>query len=52
MAAATGFRLNRGHGVAAADVKITDDDLAGLDEAVPREAVVGDRYGDMSTIDA
>jgi len=38
--------------VAAADVKITDDDLAGLDEAVPREAVVGDRYGDMSTIDA
>ena len=36
---------------AAVDVKVTDDDLAALDEAVPRHSVVGDRYGDMSTID-
>jgi aryl-alcohol dehydrogenase-like predicted oxidoreductase len=38
--------------VAAADVKLTDEDLAALEEAVPRDAVAGDRYGDMSTIDA
>jgi aryl-alcohol dehydrogenase-like predicted oxidoreductase len=38
--------------VAAADVHLTDDDLAALDAAVPRGAVVGDRYGDMSSIDA
>jgi aryl-alcohol dehydrogenase-like predicted oxidoreductase len=38
--------------VAAADVVVSDDDLKALDEAVPRGAVVGDRYGDMSTIDA
>jgi len=38
--------------VAAADVALTDDDLRALEEAVPRDAVVGDRYGDMSTIDA
>ena len=37
--------------VAAAAVRLTDDDLARLDEAVPRGAVVGDRYGDMSSID-
>ena len=30
----------------------TDDDLKALEEAVPRDAVVGDRYGDMSSIDA
>ena len=36
----------------AADVRLTDDDLAALDAAVPRDAVVGDRYGDMSSIDA
>ena len=36
---------------AAVDVKVTDDDLAALDEAVPRSSVAGDRYGDMSTID-
>ena len=28
------------------------DDLAALDAAVPRGAVVGDRYGDMSSIDS
>ena len=38
--------------VGAADVTLTDDDLAALDAAVPRDAVAGDRYGDMSTVDA
>ena len=38
--------------VGAADVELTADDLAALEEAVPRDAVAGDRYGDMSTIDA
>jgi aryl-alcohol dehydrogenase-like predicted oxidoreductase len=38
--------------VGAADVHLTADDLAALDAAVPREAVVGERYGDMSSIDA
>ncbi len=38
--------------VGAADVELTDDDLAGLEQAVPRDAVAGDRYGDMSAIDA
>jgi aryl-alcohol dehydrogenase-like predicted oxidoreductase len=38
--------------VAAADVRLSADDLAALDAAVPREAVVGERYGDMSSIDA
>ena len=38
--------------VAAVDVRLDEDDLAALDEAVPRDAVVGDRYGDMSHIDA
>jgi aryl-alcohol dehydrogenase-like predicted oxidoreductase len=36
--------------VAAADVVLTDDDLTALEKAVPREAVAGDRYGDMSTV--
>jgi aryl-alcohol dehydrogenase-like predicted oxidoreductase len=38
--------------VGAAEVELTADDLAALDAAVPREAVVGERYGDMSSIDA
>ena len=38
--------------VGAADVELTDDDLAALERAVPRDAVAGDRYGDMSAIDA
>ncbi|HWJ09604.1 MAG TPA: aldo/keto reductase [Nocardioides sp.] len=38
--------------VAAADVALTADDLAALDAAVPRDAVAGQRYGDMSSIDA
>ena len=36
----------------ALDVELTDDDLAALGQAVPRDAVVGDRYGDMSTVNA
>ncbi|MBS2939128.1 aldo/keto reductase [Nocardioides sp. J2M5] len=38
--------------VAAADVELTADDLASLEQAVPRGAVAGERYGDMSSIDA
>ena len=38
--------------VAAVDVVLSADDLAALKDAVPRDAVAGDRYGDMSTIDA
>ena len=38
--------------VGATDVALTAADLAALDQAVPRDAVVGDRYGDMSSIDA
>lgn len=38
--------------VGAAAVELTYADLAALDEAVPRDAVVGERYGDMSSIDA
>jgi aryl-alcohol dehydrogenase-like predicted oxidoreductase len=36
--------------VAALDVSLTDDDLTALEKAVPRGAVVGDRYADMSTV--
>jgi aryl-alcohol dehydrogenase-like predicted oxidoreductase len=38
--------------VAAAAVSLDADDLAALDKAVPRGAVEGDRYGDMTHIDA
>ncbi|MEP7736172.1 aldo/keto reductase [Nocardioides sp. 31GB23] len=37
--------------VGALEVVLTDDDLGALAAAVPREAVVGERYGDMSSID-
>jgi aryl-alcohol dehydrogenase-like predicted oxidoreductase len=37
--------------VGAAEVILTADDLAALDAAVPRDAVAGARYGDMSSID-
>ena len=37
---------------AAADVVLTAEDLTALDAAVPRDAVVGERYGDMSSIDS
>ncbi|PKW27730.1 aldo/keto reductase [Phycicoccus duodecadis] len=38
--------------VGALEVELTADDLAALDAAVPRDAVAGPRYGDMSSIDA
>jgi aryl-alcohol dehydrogenase-like predicted oxidoreductase len=38
--------------VGAAALELTAEDLAALEQAVPREAVVGARYGDMSHIDA
>src|SRR6478609_2782617 len=38
--------------VAASDVKLSADDLTALETAVPREAVAGDRYGDMASVDA
>jgi aryl-alcohol dehydrogenase-like predicted oxidoreductase len=38
--------------VAATDVHLSEEDLAALEHAVPREAVAGARYGDMSHIDA
>jgi aryl-alcohol dehydrogenase-like predicted oxidoreductase len=37
--------------VGATDVTLSEADLQALTDAVPREAVVGARYGDMSTID-
>ena len=37
--------------VAADSVRLSDDDLAELEKAMPRGAVVGERYPDMSTID-
>ena len=36
----------------AAEIDLSDDDLQRLTDAVPRDAVVGERYGDMSSIDA
>ena len=38
--------------VAAADVALDAEDLSALEQAVPRDAVAGARYGDMSSIDA
>jgi hypothetical protein len=38
--------------VAAIEVTLDEQDLAALDRAVPRDAVVGDRYADMSTVNA
>jgi|SRR5690625_1246192 len=37
--------------VAAGGITLTDDDLAALDRAVPRGAVAGERYPDMSAIE-
>ena len=37
--------------VGAVAVELTADDLAALEQAVPRDAVVGDRYGNMAHID-
>jgi aryl-alcohol dehydrogenase-like predicted oxidoreductase len=36
---------------AAAAITLTADDLSALDQAVPRDAVAGARYGDMASID-
>ena len=38
--------------VGAADVELTTEDLTALERAVPRDAVQGDRYGNMASIDA
>ena len=38
--------------VGATDVELTADDLASLEQAVPRGAVTGERYPDMSSIDS
>src|ERR1700712_2553781 len=38
--------------VGATDVKLSAEDLTALEQAVPRDAVAGDRYGDMSHIDS
>jgi aryl-alcohol dehydrogenase-like predicted oxidoreductase len=37
---------------AAGEVELTDDDLQRIEEAFPKDAVRGDRYADMSTIDS
>jgi aryl-alcohol dehydrogenase-like predicted oxidoreductase len=37
--------------VAAADIELTADDLARLDEVAPKGVAAGDRYADMSSID-
>ncbi len=36
----------------AVEVELTEDDLARIEEAFPKGATAGDRYADMSTIDA
>jgi aryl-alcohol dehydrogenase-like predicted oxidoreductase len=38
--------------VAAAEVQLSDDDLKRLDEAAPKGETAGERYADMSSIDA
>ncbi len=38
--------------VGAADVVLSADDLTALENAVPRDAVAGPRYGDMASIDS
>jgi aryl-alcohol dehydrogenase-like predicted oxidoreductase len=38
--------------VAAAEIELSDDDLARLDEAAPKGVTAGDRYADMSSIDS
>ena len=38
--------------VAAVDVTLTDEELSRIDEAAPHGATAGDRYSDMSSIDA
>jgi aryl-alcohol dehydrogenase-like predicted oxidoreductase len=38
--------------VAAAEIELSDDDLARIDEVAPHGVASGDRYADMSSIDA
>ena len=38
--------------VGAVDVELSADDLTALEQAVPRGAVSGDRYGSMASIDS
>ena len=38
--------------VGAASVELTEDDLVALEQAVPRHAVAGERYADMSSVNA
>jgi aryl-alcohol dehydrogenase-like predicted oxidoreductase len=38
--------------VAAAEIELSDEDLARLDEVAPKGAAAGDRYADMSSIDS
>src|SRR4051812_6125143 len=38
--------------VGASEIELTDEDLRRIDEAAPRGATAGERYADMSTIDA
>src|SRR4051794_13115465 len=38
--------------VAAAEIELSDDDLARIDEAAPKGVASGERYADMSSIDA
>jgi aryl-alcohol dehydrogenase-like predicted oxidoreductase len=37
--------------VKAAEVVLTPDQLRRIEEASPKDAVAGDRYADMSTVD-
>ena len=37
--------------IGALDVALSEDDLAALERAVPRGAVVGERYGTLAHID-
>jgi aryl-alcohol dehydrogenase-like predicted oxidoreductase len=36
--------------IEATEVKLSDDELTTLDEAIPMGAAAGDRYADMSTV--
>jgi aryl-alcohol dehydrogenase-like predicted oxidoreductase len=38
--------------VAAAEIELSDDELARIDEAMPRGVAAGERYADMSSIDS
>jgi aryl-alcohol dehydrogenase-like predicted oxidoreductase len=38
--------------VGATEVQLSDEDLKALETAVPRDAVLGDRYADMGSVNA